>query len=94
MGHLQVSSVIVRIVAYSPFDIRLASIGGGGGGALTAAAGRGARGTMVLGADAVALGVVILRFDGRDGVARPDRPSRWTFPMTAFRVTPPNCVAI
>ncbi len=31
---------------------------------------------------------------GCEGVARPDRPSRWTLPMTALRVTPPNCLAI
>jgi len=31
---------------------------------------------------------------GCDGVARPERPSRWTLPITALRVTPPNCLAI
>src|SRR5215218_236344 len=44
--------------------------------------GRGARGALKL-APA-----------GRDGVARPDRPSRWTLPITALRVTPPSCLAI
>ena len=31
---------------------------------------------------------------GEDGLARPDRPRRCTLPITAFRVTPPNCLAI
>jgi hypothetical protein len=34
------------------------------------------------------------RFAGRDGVARPARPRRWTLPITALRVTPPSCLAI
>src|SRR5580704_7445752 len=31
---------------------------------------------------------------GCEGAARPERPSRCTLPMTALRVTPPNCLAI
>src|SRR5258706_12919878 len=31
---------------------------------------------------------------GLDGVARPERPRRWTLPITALRVTPPSCLAI
>src|SRR5580704_6702808 len=31
---------------------------------------------------------------GCDGVARPERPSRCTLPITALRVTPPSCLAI
>src|ERR1700752_5142130 len=31
---------------------------------------------------------------GFDGAARPDRPNRWTLPITALRVTPPSCFAI
>src|ERR1700722_8053966 len=31
---------------------------------------------------------------GCDGAARPERPSRCTLPITALRVTPPNCFAI
>src|SRR6266478_8667535 len=31
---------------------------------------------------------------GFDGVARPERPRRWTLPITALRVTPPSCLAI
>jgi hypothetical protein len=27
-------------------------------------------------------------------VARFDKPKRWTFPITALRVTPPNALAI
>ena len=30
----------------------------------------------------------------RDVVARPERPSRWTLPITALRVTPPSRPAI
>src|SRR5262245_31709465 len=30
----------------------------------------------------------------RDVVARPERPSLWTLPITAFRVTPPSLPAI
>src|SRR6202789_688074 len=30
----------------------------------------------------------------RDGLARPARPSRWTLPITALRVTPPRARAI
>jgi len=33
-------------------------------------------------------------FLGRDGLARPDNPKRCTLPITAFRVTPPSCLAI
>ena len=44
--------------------------------------GRGGRG---------ALNVVRL---GCDGAARPESPSRCTLPITALRVTPPNCLAI
>ena len=28
------------------------------------------------------------------GAARPERPRRCTLPITALRVTPPNCLAI
>src|SRR5690606_12033802 len=34
------------------------------------------------------------RLAGRDGVARPAKPRRWTLPITALRVTPPSCFAI
>jgi hypothetical protein len=56
-----------------------------GFGAALATAGFGARGW---------LGRALGRRVGRDGVARPERPRRWTFPITALRVTPPSCFAI
>src|SRR3990167_9857235 len=31
---------------------------------------------------------------GLEGVARPERPSLCTLPITALRVTPPSCLAI
>src|SRR6201996_8326964 len=31
---------------------------------------------------------------GFEGAARPERPRRWTLPITALRVTPPSCLAI
>ena len=76
-------SVIVRIVAYSPCGQGLASNGGGGGAGRYAGVGRGVRtaragaaGLRVDGALEVARGAATLRFEGRDGVARPDRPRR------------------
>jgi hypothetical protein len=32
--------------------------------------------------------------DDEELVARFDNPNRWTFPITAFRVTPPSSLAI
>jgi len=82
---------MVRIVAYLPFAIGLASIGGGGGGA-AATAGRGLRGAdgarVVRGRAVVARLARAAFLDGLDGLARPERPKRWTLPMTALRVNP------
>jgi len=93
MGHLHMWSVMVRIVAYSPLAMGLASMGGGGGGALTTTRGiRGAEGVRRVRARVGVLRLVAL--DGLEGLARPDRPKRWTLPITALRVTPPSLVAI
>ncbi len=92
MGHLHIWSVIVRMVANSPFAIGRASIGGRGGGAATTRGIRGADGALGARARVVALRFVAL--DGLDGLARPDRPRRCTLPITALRVTPPSLVAI
>jgi len=41
-----------------------------------------------------ALGFPVRGAAGREGLARPERPRRWTLPITALRVTPPSCLAI
>ena len=98
------------MVANSPFDMGSASSGGAGGGAALAITlgVRGADGARtVLGfrdvddfgaaarlALAAALFLAAALRAGEDGLARPDRPRRWTLPITALRVTPPNCLAI
>lgn len=86
------------IVANSPLGRGLASIGGGGGGAAGTGAfatARGARGLLAVELRLRGLAVrTFVAFFGRDGLARPDNPRRCTLPITAFRVTPPNCLAI
>jgi hypothetical protein len=82
---------MVNMVAYFPSGSCLASRGIGVGAGATRLGMRGTAGFAVRALGVVARGALLT---GRDGLARPDNPSRCTLPITAFRVTPPNCLAI
>ena len=95
IGHLHVCSVSVRTVASCPGVTSTGTSGCGSGSGMTGSSlsstGRGTDGCW--GRGAAARAVAGRALGARLVVARPDRPRRWIFPITALRVTPPSCLA-